>query len=313
VLRIFYRAVNRWFYPGEKVAEQLARYFPTYASAHGESRNQLHRILGRTSAYALQGVQIEPTDHCNLRCGHCSIHGPGSPERHRGFMSWDLFTRIVDENPALTCMILVRNGEPLLHPGFFDMVAYAAARGIHVSTYTNGSLLLGGGRLERLFGSGLGEIVFSLEAVGDAYERLRGCGYARFEAAVRATIAERDARGSPLRVGINVARAGTEDDLSAVLASWEDVVDHVYVEPLMGSEAGPRGAPCRTLWRNLVVGWDGTVVPCCVDMMDSLVVGDANQAPLAEIFQGARVRALRRAHLEGRYPPICERCSAHFG
>jgi MoaA/NifB/PqqE/SkfB family radical SAM enzyme len=56
-------------------------------------------------------------------------------------MSYELFTRTIDELAGLEELHLQGLGEPLMHPRFFDMVRYAADKGIHVTTNSNLTLL----------------------------------------------------------------------------------------------------------------------------------------------------------------------------
>ena len=58
-------------------------------------------------------IQIEPTIHCNLRCGMCV--NPIS-DRKKKHMSFAEFKRIVDSLPDLKKLSLVGAGEPLLNP-----------------------------------------------------------------------------------------------------------------------------------------------------------------------------------------------------
>jgi radical SAM protein with 4Fe4S-binding SPASM domain len=115
-------------------------------------------------------VQIEPVGECNLRCRMC-------PVRYRdatnAFMSWNDFTRIVDDLPALAELHLQGLGEPLLHPRFFDMVRYAAARGVAVSVNTNLTLLTPA-KADLAATCGLEAIYVSVDgATAETYERIR--------------------------------------------------------------------------------------------------------------------------------------------
>src|SRR5215208_2805024 len=84
-------------------------------------------------------IQIEPVGQCNLRCQMCPIQfrRDGPPHGPLAFMAFETFTRIVHELPGLRELHLQGLGEPLMHPRLFDMVDYAAARGVAVSTNTN--------------------------------------------------------------------------------------------------------------------------------------------------------------------------------
>jgi MoaA/NifB/PqqE/SkfB family radical SAM enzyme len=56
-------------------------------------------------------------------------------------MEPDLFKSLIDQFGNIEELHLQGLGEPLMHPHFFDMVAYAAQRGIRVSTNTNMTLM----------------------------------------------------------------------------------------------------------------------------------------------------------------------------
>ncbi len=72
-------------------------------------------------------VQIEPVGQCNLRCQMCSIQfrRDGPPYGPPAFMKFETFTQIVDRCEGLQELHLQGLGEPMMHPGFFDMVEYA--------------------------------------------------------------------------------------------------------------------------------------------------------------------------------------------
>ena len=90
-----------------------------------------------------QYAQIEPVGQCNLRCQMCAIQfrQDGPPYGPLAFMPFETFTRLVDELTGLRELHLQGLGEPMMHPRFFDMVEYAAQRGISVSTNSNLTLL----------------------------------------------------------------------------------------------------------------------------------------------------------------------------
>jgi radical SAM protein with 4Fe4S-binding SPASM domain len=72
-------------------------------------------------------------------------------------MSFDAFCALLAEQPGLKQLQLQGAGEPLAHPRFFDMVAYAAARGIEVTTSTS-LLTISEARIEECVASGLRRI-----------------------------------------------------------------------------------------------------------------------------------------------------------
>jgi len=121
-------------------------------------------------------VQIEPVGQCNLRCQMCPIQfrQDGPPHGASAFMQFETFVRIIDELPAVEHLHLQGLGEPLMHPRFFDMVCYAAQRGIRVTTNTNMTLLLNACRARRAVTCGLDCIHISIDgATPETYERIR--------------------------------------------------------------------------------------------------------------------------------------------
>src|SRR5438067_1792306 len=97
----------------------------------------------------------------------------GPPYGPPAFMDFDLFTRVVGEFTGLRHLHLQGLGEPMMHPRFFDMVAYAADRGISVTTNSNITLLTAG-RAERCVDSGLEWLHISIDgATPETYERIR--------------------------------------------------------------------------------------------------------------------------------------------
>jgi MoaA/NifB/PqqE/SkfB family radical SAM enzyme len=120
-------------------------------------------------------LQLEPVGQCNLRCQMCAIQfrTDGPPHGPPAFMAFGTFTRLLDEFGAVEQLHLQGLGEPMMHPRFFDMVAYASARGIRVTTNSN-LTLLNTRRAERCVTSGLDCLHISIDGAEAAtYERIR--------------------------------------------------------------------------------------------------------------------------------------------
>ena len=72
----------------------------------------------------------------------------------------------------------------------------------------------------------------------------------------------------------------------------------------------PRKHPCKTLWHNLVIAWDGRVLPCCFDFDAKSVMGDIRVQTLDEIWNGPAYVKLRQLELQGRNnTPLCANCT----
>src|SRR5437588_6913545 len=120
-------------------------------------------------------LQVEPVGQCNLRCRMCPIQfrQDGPPYGPLAFMDFGTFTRLIDQFPGLEELQLQGLGEPMMHPRFFDMIAYAAGRGVRVGTNSN-MTLLNPTRAERCVTSGLSELHVSIDgATAQTYEHIR--------------------------------------------------------------------------------------------------------------------------------------------
>ncbi len=120
-------------------------------------------------------LYLEVTNRCNLLCETCprtfeELEPPAD-------MDWALFTRIVDQVPNISRVVLHGVGEPMLVRELPRMVAYLKARGAHVLFNTNGTLLNPkNGRA--LAEAGLDELRVSLDAAdARSFLAVRGKDY----------------------------------------------------------------------------------------------------------------------------------------
>lgn len=117
-------------------------------------------------------LYLEVTNRCNLLCETCprtfeALEPPAD-------MSWDLFTRIVDQVPGVKRAVLHGVGEPMLVAELPRMIRYLKARGVYVLFNTNGTLLREK-RFRELIDCGLDELRVSLDAADAAsYMQVRG-------------------------------------------------------------------------------------------------------------------------------------------
>jgi MoaA/NifB/PqqE/SkfB family radical SAM enzyme len=193
-------------------------------------------------------VQIEPVGQCNLRCQMCPIQfrQDGPPYGPPAFMPFETFTRLVDQFPAMTELQLQGLGEPMMHPRFFDMIEYAAGRGIQVSVNSNLTLLTAA-RAEKLVGSGLTWLHASLDgATAQTYERIRvRANWQRVIGNLETLVAVRQRLGSTLphlRVVVVVMRQNLHELADLVRLAAHIGVTSVFVQHLchdFGEESLP--------------------------------------------------------------------------
>jgi MoaA/NifB/PqqE/SkfB family radical SAM enzyme len=117
-------------------------------------------------------LYLEVTNRCNLLCETCprtfeTLEPPAD-------MSWELFTRIVDQVPNVARVVLHGVGEPMLVKDLPRMVRYLKDRGTYVLFNTNGTLLQPR-KFQQIIDTGLDEMRVSLDAADrQSYLRVRG-------------------------------------------------------------------------------------------------------------------------------------------
>ncbi|HEX5181392.1 MAG TPA: radical SAM protein [Gemmatimonadaceae bacterium] len=183
-------------------------------------------------------IQLEPVGQCNLKCQMCAIQfrADGTPHGPPAFMAWDLFVRILDDLPTLTELHLQGLGEPMMHPRFFDMVAYAAARGIVVSTNSNVTLLTRR-RADRCVTSGLTTLHVSVDGATEAtYEGIRvGASFARVRrnlGHLRDTKRAMSSEKPRVRLVMVLMRRNLRELPAVVRLAAEHDIDTVFVQHL---------------------------------------------------------------------------------
>jgi MoaA/NifB/PqqE/SkfB family radical SAM enzyme len=137
------------------------RYFDHIAAARGASA-EIEPVC----------LYLETTNRCNLLCTTCprtfeALEPPAD-------MSWELFTRIVDQFPRIARVVLHGVGEPMMVPALPRMIRYLKDRGTYVLFNTNGTLL-SRRKSQQLIDSGLDELRVSLDAAEpEAFKLVRG-------------------------------------------------------------------------------------------------------------------------------------------
>lgn len=299
--------IARYYLKKPDQAELIRIKYPSLKCLFSIFLNQLCEIFHLTRSYKVVSIHFELTNHCNLKCNMCPVNR--DMIREKGFMDFALFKKIVDGNLKLSYVALHNWGEPLLHPNIIDMIKYCTTREIKTMLYTNG-LLLTTNMISDLLRSGLGRITVSLDGVGETYREIRGIAYEQIRENILKLIQLRDWQKKDLKIEIStVIFENTEDAVKRIKEEWSGLVDRIIFQPKFIRRENGRKSVCHELWRgNLIVLWNGTVVPCCIDSEGKLNMGNAWQQGISEIWNGDKMRAIRKKHSKGKFPNICNAC-----
>jgi pyruvate-formate lyase-activating enzyme len=262
---------------------------------------------------------IEPTNKCNLRCVMC-INSVVSKQRS-GFMSLELYRSLIEQaalwrpKPQISLFL---GGESTLHRDLSEMIAIAARLQLPTFLATNATTLTPE-RSEDLIACGLDNIIFSFDGYDKAsFEAVRvGAEYERTLGNIRAFLEIKQRRRSPtphVTFYSLITRSLAAESERAKLTEFQRVFEGLPVDQFSVRLAGHWGGtfdgvnsadyqeavtygdrffPCFRLWESMSILWDGTVVPCCVDFVGELPLGDATRERLLDIWNGERMLAHR--------------------
>jgi len=105
-------------------------------------------LTGKTAYVGPFFVLVDITRRCNLQCLGCRSHSSQMSTSQIDSsippdISFDLFEKLCHELKTMDtrAIVLIGDGEPLLHDRIFEMISIAKASGFHTTLVTNGTLL----------------------------------------------------------------------------------------------------------------------------------------------------------------------------
>lgn len=270
-------------------------------------------------------IFIETTRACNLKCGSCprdigSLKG--------GHMDFDLFMRIVDEanNFGSRNFCLHMLGEPLLYPKISEGVQYIKnANNHHSILLTTNGYFLDIFKAEKFLASNLDKITFSLFSLKSDRSKILTGNDDIFKVINNiknlATLKRKMHSKTKIYIRFLVCEENKDEmpqfrsitrELGVFLEvrythNYSGIIENDYTS----KHIIKRRYPCYHLWFSPAITWDGKAVLCCNDWNYSEALGDMQYTTLSNIWQGERLKQLRRYHLAGEYDkiPLCAKCN----
>jgi radical SAM protein with 4Fe4S-binding SPASM domain len=280
-------------------------------------------------------ISVELSSRCNLSCPEC-VTGAGLLARGNDFIDLKIAGKIVKELSGKTISAwLYFQGEPMMHPEFFEIVSLFRKMNPVIST--NGHFL-DEENCRKLADSSLKKIIIPYDgATADTYNIYRvGGDHARVNEGIIRLAGTIKKKGSRVKIEIQLLLGRhNEHETEAIAAfaasvnagfriksmqvldikraeNWipSDPVKSRYQKPGAKWEpmsSHPRG--CLRMWTSAVVTTDGDVVPCCFDKFTTHSMGNLNDHTFSGIWFGEKYRAFRDSVIRSRASTdICPGC-----
>ena len=286
-------------------------------------------------------VRIEPASACTLRCSHCPT---GTVNMKRGLMTEEIFNLLIDQllkhDIHVSTFVLYHGGEPFLNSSFFKFLEIIKTHWplSFVKTVTNGSLF-SDSLIDAIVNSRLDQLQISIDSSSPENSDFhrRGSNTKKLISNINSLILAVRKSNSPLSVEISSTQFFKSTDIdkdpysSKIDAEW--IRQHVdYDLPIVGCWAmkWPRmnllpiytaktyidptmddayGSSCDHVSNTITVRSDGTVVPCCYDLLNDLNMGNIRNESILSIWESQPYIKLRDGISSSNPCSTCKECN----
>ena len=289
------------------------------------NREKLENVIPLKTPFSLF---VEPSDKCNFKCKFCPTSNidlmKNTEGRNYGNMDFNLYKKVIDDicefDDNIKMLHLYQHGEPLLNKYFPEMVRYAKKSGRinRIDTTTNAYLLTNELSI-KIIESGLDRINISIEGVNEEQYYQVSNVKINFEKLIE-NISFFYNNKNRCEVSIKIpGNYISENDKKNFYDVFGNICDFIFVENLSNNwgefeikdinideSISTMGEKiqyvdvCPMIFYTISVNSNGSVSPCCADWKRKVIIGDANNEKIKDIWNGKKLRDLQILFLEGR-------------
>ncbi|MBU4601268.1 radical SAM protein [Patescibacteria group bacterium] len=299
-----------------------------------ENRTKLETVIPLCVPFI---IFVDPSDLCNFRCKFCPSGDMALMKkigRSLQVMNFELYKKIIDDicefEKPIKVLRLYKDGEPLLNPHFAEMVRYAKEKKCaeRVDTTTNASLLNPKINLE-IIEAGLDRINISIEGV-NAEQYLEFSNYTiNFDKLVE-NIRHLYENRKNCEIIIKIPGDNlSENDKEKFYEIFGEMADGVSIEHTMScwpefdlkgievnQEFGIYGQKikevqvCPYVFYSFSINSDGLASLCFLDWSRKLIIGDAKNESVIDIWNGKKLLEYQKMFLrkERKKHLFCGEC-----
>lgn len=248
----------------------------------------------------------------------CPIYGEGvKKSREVGFIKREVWTKALDEIgswPTNINLDIHGAGEPLMHPDFLNILAYAKSKGnINVGFFCNATLL-NQEKARAIIELGVDWVCFSIDgSEKEIFEYFRkGAVLEAVEENIKYLLSIR--KNKKPNISFNMVNH-EEAALDIFIDKWSGIVDSLTISikrPVLREQNGRLKLlkPCPLLYQQLVIGWPGKTGLCCEDLWGDYITGEFPAESLYDIWHGKPLKNARKLHETGKQDRLylCKTC-----
>lgn len=268
-------------------------------------------------------VLMDLSSDCNLKCPMCVVHGntddPKVLEIIKKNMKVTDAKQILDEIEGHTETIGPGLwSEPLMGRDILMHLNSMKRRGFKISMNSNG-LLLNKKMAANLVEIDVDSITVSVDSTtNETLSKIRGVEkLEKIEQHVKQLLAIRGDAPSP-RIGVSFTKqAENLHEEAKFIEKWTQIVDFVRIGEVFEEGKFPnieidqsKRIPCAELYETMTIHTNGDVSICCLDGFKDLVVGNAVQEGVKNVWHGDKLNEIRKHHENGEWDkvPFCKNC-----
>lgn len=260
-------------------------------------------------------IYIEITNACNLNCSFCIKN-----KRKINYLNKEEFKTIINKIKNYTDEIYMHIlGEPLMHPNIVDFINYASNNGLLVNITTNGYLI------EKIKDSNnIHRLNISIHSFNEAYKKdlltylnnifdtidnIRKNTFV----SIRLWVKNKNTKyildyiNNRYNCDIKNIEENTKTKITNNLIidtfhefTWPDLNNNYY------SEVGK----CYGLINHIGILSDGTIIPCCLDTLGIINLGNIYQEEIETVLEKEIVKNMIYNFKQGRKcQELCKHCN----
>lgn len=275
-------------------------------------------------------VSLELASECNQRCSYC-YHADKVPFT-KGMMKWEVAQLIIAQAADLEVPSIKMNwkGESTLNPNFARITRLAkdhANRTTFIERLTNSNFKFGSLREDIFEGlSHQTKVKVSFDSfIPGVMEKQRAGSNPILAEKNITTFYNRPKRETEIVIQAVITKLNENEDIEGeVKKRWPSAtvsirnmvagrVENKFVEEVENKKRDTENRQsCIQAHARLVFNWDGIAFPCCVDISESMPLGDIKKVDLDKIFRGEKAKDLRVALLDKSAFSCgtCKKCSS---